>query len=116
MTKDHTDFREANDSPVSALRLQAANLMHRSATDPDVNDRRDRKLLFDRGVEYSTAATFLQAQEIQNQVTFVTLDNGTLDWLLDVVNDYRNEKDPDEKLFLAESAVRRVIDLLGLED
>lgn len=115
MTKDHTHFRKASDSPGKLLSAKQVELYEKAKgleTDRPVAAEITRQ----RAAEYGTAGIFLFSHEVQNQVTFVALDNGTLDWLLDVVNDYRNEKDPDEKLFLAESAVRRVIDLLGLED
>lgn len=111
MTKDYTDYRQANDSPGSLLKAHAATLYAKLRESSN-----NLSGVAQRAEGFSQAAVYLNAQEIQNGVTFVALDNDTLNWLLEIVNDYRNEKDLDEKFFLAESAVRRVVDLLGLED
>lgn len=115
MTKDYTNFREANDSPGKLLSAKSAEL-YEKATRLSFENPAASETARKRAAEYSTAGTFLFSHEVQNQVTFVALDNGTLDWLLETVADFRDEKDPDEKRYLAESAVRIMVDLLGLED
>lgn len=115
MTKDYTNFREANDSPGKLLSAKSAEL-YEKATRLNFENPAASETARKRAAEYGTAGIFLFSHEVQNGVTFVALDNADLNWLLETVADFREEKDPYDKAYLAEAAVRRVIDLLGLED
>ena len=104
-TRTYLNFRYANDSPAALLRAQAADL-YQAANEAERDDEPARAATYRlRANGYSMAATFLMAQEVQTDVTFVALDNDTLDA---VISNYEHGDLYD--------AMGDVADLLGLED
>lgn len=104
MSKTYMNFRDANDSPTALLRAQSAACFA-EADAADVEGDVVRSAQFrERAIGYNTAATFLMAQEIQTGVTFVALDNDTLNAIID---DYNTGSPID--------VAHDAIDLLGLD-
>lgn len=104
-TKTYRNFRDANDSPTAVLRKQAAAL-YEAANEAERDDEQARAATYRlRADGYNFAATLLMAREVETGVTFVALDNDTLDA---VINNY--------DLGYLYDVMGDVIDLLGLED
>lgn len=104
-TRSYRNFREANDTPAALLKSQAASLFKAADVAHRDGDQVLAHSLYSRAESYDVAATFLMAQEMQKEVTFVALDNDTLDA---VISNHRHGDLYD--------VVDHVVDLLGLED